>query len=664
MGHLPQDLHKANEAEISRISEKVENADEYCQNCGRTDSTGKAVAYCIECEEYLCSFCEGKHNKKKMSAHHNLITIGHQLSKTNEARPFNELYQRPMPCPLHKKYVLEIYCKQCEMLICNNCMNFKHRQHLDKCDLIEEVAKQAKEDLQACQGDTEGTLASLNSAIAKCKDTIEKVEARKKAVDSAVTNSLEQVRKALLEQNEKIRLSKVAGLETQVHQLQRVCDGLSLASSAIDKAQTHSPAQLLATKKVVAERAKELQMEFKDSNLFPSHSASFFTAITDPATISEIISQGSISGGSHSASSTCNAGYLPRAVVGIPRTIKVVAKDKQGKPLGKGGDEVEAQLFAKGSDGLPIKGQTTDHGDGTYSLSLTPRTVGEHELHVTISMGHVKGSPFLYSITNPRETAYTTLSACNTFGTYNNPFDVAVTEEGDIAVAEYGYQTVSLYSATGQKIHTFGTANCHGIGDGQFYSPSAVAIRGDLMYVCEYSNNRVQKFSISKRVYISKFGSTGQGEGQFSCPRGICIGPEGKVFVSDMNNNRIQVFNDNDSFAYSFSCQGYPLGLAFDLHGHLHVAAYSSHCIQVFTPEGTPLTSYGTVTLNSPAGIAIDAQGYIAISENGGNNRLWIYSSDYTLVHTINQLPAEGMSCDKDGSFWVANNSNHRVTKY
>ena len=105
VGHLPQDLHKANEAEISRISEKVENADEYCQNCGRTDSTGKAVAYCIECEEYLCSFCEGKHNKKKMSAHHNLITIGHQLAKTNEARPFNELYQRPMPCPLHKNYI-------------------------------------------------------------------------------------------------------------------------------------------------------------------------------------------------------------------------------------------------------------------------------------------------------------------------------------------------------------------------------------------------------------------------------------------------------------------------------------------------------------------------------------------------------------------------------
>ena len=550
------------------------------------------------------------------------------------------------------------------MLICNNCMNFKHRQHLDKCDLIEEVAKQAKEDLQACQGDTEGALASLNSAIAKCKDTIEKVEARKKAVDSAITNSLEQVRKALLEQNEKIRLSRVAGLETQVHQLQRVCDGLSLASTAIDKAQTHSPAQLLATKKVVAERAKKLQMEFKHSNLFPSHSASFITAITDPSTMSEMISLGSISGrGGHPASSTCNAGYLPRAVVGIPRTIKVVAKDEQGTPLGKGGEEVEAQLFAKGSDDLPINGQTIDHGDGTYSLSLTPQTVGEHELHVTISMGHVKDSPFLYSITNPRETAYSTLSASNTFDTYNNPWDVAVTEEGYIAVAEYGYQTVSLYSATGQKIHTFGTPNCNGIG-GQFYSPSAVAIRGDLMYVCEYSNNRVQKFSISKRVYISKFGSTGQGEGQFSSPCGICIGPEGKVFVSDMKNNRIQEFNDNDSFAYSFPCQDYPWGLAFDLHGHLHVAANRSNCIQVFTPEGTPLTSHGTGTLNSPAGIAIDAQGYIAISENGGNNRLWIYSSDYTLVHTINQVAALGMSCDKDGSFWVANNSKHRVTKY
>ena len=608
---LPQDLHKANEAEITNISEKVEDADVMCENCGRTDSTGKAVAYCIECEEYLCTFCEGKHGKKKLTANHSLVTIGQRLVNTTGASPVSRFYQQPMPCPLHKKYTLEAYCKQCKMLICNNCMNFNHRKHQEQCDLVENVAKQEMESLKACQGDTEGAVASLDAAIAKCKETMEKVEARKKEVDTAITNSLEQVFKALLAQNEKIRSGKIAGLEAQVCQLQRVRDGLSLASTVIAEAQSHSPAQLLSTKKVLAERATTLQKEFKDSNLLPCQNANFVTDISDADTISKMISLGCVSGGGHPASSTCTAGYLPRAVVGKPCTIKVVAKDKQRKQLSKGGDEVEAKLVQTGSQGPPVTGKTTDHGDGTYSVSVTPRTVGKHALHVTLAHGYVRGSPFKYSITNPRGTAYAALSAEYPISSYKNPWDVAVTEEGNLAVTEFGYQTVSLYSVTGQRIHSFGTPNSGGGGDGQFYSPSGVAIRGDLMCVLEASNNRVQKFSVSKRSFISKFGSSGQGEGQFSNPRGICIDPEGKIFIADNSNHRIQVFKEDDNFAYYFPCQQSPWGLAFDHQGQLHVAVNGSNCIRVFTPEGTPITSYGSGTLSSPAGIAIDGQGYI-----------------------------------------------------
>ena len=546
-------------------------------------------------------------------------------------------------------------------------MTYKHRDHQEQCDLVEEVAKQEMENLKACQGDTEGAVASLDAAIAKCKETMEKVEARKKAVDTAITNSLEQVRKALLAQNEKIRSGKIAGLEAQVHQLQRVRDGLSLASTMIAEAQSHSPAQLLSTKKVLAERATTLQKEFKDSNLLPCRNANFVTDISDAGTISKMISLGCVSGGGHPASSTCTAGYLPRAVVGKPCTIKVVAKDKQGKQLSKGGDEVEAKLVQTGSQGPAVTGKTIDHGDGTYSVSITPQTVGEHELHVTLAHGHVKGSPFKYSITNPRATPYTALSAQYPISSYKYPRDVAVTEEGNIAVPEYGYQTVSLYSVTGQRIHSFGTANSYGSEDGQFYSPSAVAIRGDLMYVLEASNNRIQKFSVSKRSFISKFGSSGKGEGQFSNPHGICIDPEGKVFIADNSNHRIQVFNEDDSFAYSFPCQQSPWGLAFDHQGHLHVVTNSSNCIQVFTPEGTSITSYGSGTLSSPAGIAIDAQGYIAISQyNGSNSYLWIYSPDHNLVHTLSYQfnYGVGIACDKDGFFWVADYFNSRIAKY
>ena len=664
---IPRDLHKANEGNIARIREKVEDADDFCDNCGKTDSTGKAVAYCIECEDYLCKFCEGKHGKRRITADHSLITIGDMSAKAYTPTSMGKFYQPQMFCQQHKAHPLDTYCKECQELICIACMNFDHDKHREQCKHIERVAKGEIESLQAYQGDIETAVASLDTAIAKCKENIEKVEARKREVDSAITNSLEQARKALLTQTEAIRFSKRAGLEAQVDQLQRVRDGLSFAFKMIADTQSHSPAHLLSTKSVLAERTENMQREYQVSNLSPSQSSKFLTDISDQPIINKIISLGWVICGGHPASSTCNAGYLPRAVVGVPRTIKVVAHDKQGKALDKGGDEVAAKLVQTVSQYPPITGETIDHGDGTYSVSVTPEAVGEHELHVTLDGLHVNGSPFKYSITNPRAPAYTALSAQYPSISTSTPYDVALTEEGHLAVAEYGCHTVSLYSVTGQKIHPFGTANSYGSGDEQFYNPSAVAIRGDLMYVCEQTNNRVQKFSIKQRAFISKFGTSGGGNNQFLNPRGICIDPEGKVFIADYGNNRIQVFNKDDSFAYSIPCQGNPWGLAFDLQGHLHVAARSLNCINVFIPDGTLVTSYGSGTISTPAGIAIDAEGYIAIGENGGYNRLWIYNPDHTPVHTLsNQFNGggNGIACDENNSFWVADYGYNRFVKY
>ena len=183
-------------------------------------------------------------------------------------------------------------------------------------------AKQEMESLMASKSNAQHALASLDSAIAQCKETMEQVEKRKKAVDSEIENSLKQVRTALLTQSENIRLKKIRGLQVQVQELQKVRDGIYLASRMIDDAQSHSPAQQLSTKKVLAERATKLQKEFKASVLLPSQGANFVTGISDPATISKMISLGCVSGEGYPPNSTCDAGYVPCGVVGKPRTIR------------------------------------------------------------------------------------------------------------------------------------------------------------------------------------------------------------------------------------------------------------------------------------------------------------------------------------------------------
>ena len=666
LSDLPQDLRKANEAEIERISEKIEDADEQCENCGRADSTGKAVSYCVECKEYLCKFCDGRHGLKELTASHTLVTIGQRLIKANEASPATRLFQKKVPCPQHNDQTIQAYCMKCEKMICMVCMNFEHDAHRAERKYLEDIAKQEMKSLMACKSNAKQALASLDSAIAQCKETMKQVEKRKKAADNEIENSLKQVRTALLTQTENIRLRKIRGLKMQVQELQNVRDGIFLASAMIDDAQSHSPAQQLSTKKVMAERATKLQKEFEASVLLPSQSANLVTDISDPVVIGKMISLGCVSGGGYPLHSTCDAAYVPRGFVGKPRTVKVVAVDKGGKELRKGGDEVAAKLVRKGTHDRGVDGRTTDNGDGSYTVSVTPQSKGEHKLHVTLANGHVKGSPFQCTIANPRNTPYTSISAQYPFGTSYLPIDVAVTADGNLAVAEYSsadyYSSyVTLYSVTGQSVYTFGS---HGSSDQQFNKPSAVAITGDLLYVCDTGNSRVQKLSISRRSFISNFGTSGQG--QLSNPRGICTDPDGKVYVADSSKQLIYVFNGDGSFAYSFPCQQNPWGMAFDHQGRLHVATNGSNCIKVFTPQGKQVTSYGTGTLSTPAGIAIDGAGYIVIRESGGSNRMWIFSPNHTLVHTISgQFSCGyGIACDQEGSFWVADCNNCRLVKF
>ena len=98
-------------------------------------------------------------------------------------------------------------------------MDFDHYEHRKDCDLLEKVAKQEMESLCSSLGNCNGAVASLDKAIAQCKQTMQKVET---AVDTAINTSLEKVHTALLAQNEAIRLRKITGLEAHVQEFQRI----------------------------------------------------------------------------------------------------------------------------------------------------------------------------------------------------------------------------------------------------------------------------------------------------------------------------------------------------------------------------------------------------------------------------------------------------------
>ena len=82
--------------------------------------------------------------------------------------------------------------------------------------------------------------------------------------------------------------------------------------------------------------------------------------------------------------------------------------------------------------------------------------------------------------------------------------------------------------------------NIFGPFQGWFAVTTAVAIgpQGNI-FVADFYNDRVQKFT-PDGTFLTAFGSTGEGPGQFGHAMSVAVADDGSVFVTDFKNNRIQ----------------------------------------------------------------------------------------------------------------------------
>src|SRR5262245_32173694 len=72
------------------------------------------------------------------------------------------------------------------------------------------------------------------------------------------------------------------------------------------------------------------------------------------------------------------------------------------------------------------------------------------------------------------------------------------------------------------------------------------------------NTNRVEKFDKDGK-YIKQWGSTGSENGQFNGVKSLAIDAQDNVYVADLGNKRIQVFDSEGNFKTSFANVGNPL---------------------------------------------------------------------------------------------------------
>ena len=71
------------------------------------------------------------------------------------------------------------------------------------------------------------------------------------------------------------------------------------------------------------------------------------------------------------------------------------------------------------------------------------------------------------------------------------------------------------------------------------------------MYVADWGNSRVQKFSLDGR-YLATFGAPGSGEGALHRPSGVAVDKDGYVYVTDWDVHRLVLYDADGNYLTSF----------------------------------------------------------------------------------------------------------------
>ena len=153
-------------------------------------------------------------------------------------------------------------------------------------------------------------------------------------------------------------------------------------------------------------------------------------------------------------------------------------------------------------------------------------------------------------------------------GQFDQPGGVAVDAGGNVYVADSGNNRIQVFTNSGTYLTQWGltgfpvgvTVDATGnvyvggpydirkfTGDGTLLAQRGtgafgVAVDGSgNVYASDGYNDRVEKLT-SNLTYVTEWGSSGEGDGQFYRPWGVAVDASGNVYVADQGNHRIQVF--------------------------------------------------------------------------------------------------------------------------
>ncbi|HSV32018.1 MAG TPA: NHL repeat-containing protein [Atribacteraceae bacterium] len=148
------------------------------------------------------------------------------------------------------------------------------------------------------------------------------------------------------------------------------------------------------------------------------------------------------------------------------------------------------------------------------------------------------------------------------------PRGIAIDQTGRIWIADTVHHAVKVFDREKNFLFRFGQG---GSGETDFDRVRYITIRGNYVFISDYNNHRLKVYDLEGNL-VEIVGGRGSGHGQFVSPEGVWADNQGKVWIADAGNSRIQKLN----FSY-----------LIDRRSHLDVLLREGRIDELLTLAGT-----------------------------------------------------------------------------
>ena len=638
--------------ELRTKMEKVQGKMEaICEMCSRT----KAEAFCRQCTEFICHDCVKLHGVLKVFMGHKVVTLQELKEGGAKAIPLKEA--APPMCKDHDEQ-LKIYCFDCNHLICRDCVISGHAGH--QFEFVKKSAPQYKKTLKESLAPLEKIQTNISAATREVVKVEREVAEQHKAVAGTIEQSFKQLYE-ILHKREKQLLERASELKQQkLDNLGAQKKGFTLANSEIQglvefvdrSVENATDEEFMSLQQHIQEQIQKQCAKHEHINLKPVEVANVGVRVACAEGISDLCQKNAEVIVLRVDPTKCTAEGPGTKVAKVGESAQFTVRTVyQNSKLCEEKQVVEAELESFVNDSV-FHAKVTSNGRGVYEVTCTPEVRGRLTLIVKVNGTEIASSPFqVFAKIHPTQlgepvkvvegvmypwgivinSKYQLVVAGKKVTVFDRegekvrtitsekvslPVGVAVDKDDNIYVSDYDNSSILKFSNEGNLMKVVGRK---GSQPGEFSELGSIKVINGKLYVCDRGNYRVQILN-TELEYVDSFGCYGDGDGQFNRPIDIAQDRAGNLYVTDSRNNRVQVFDRKGQFLSTFSKKGaaseqlnLPYGISVSSDQFVYVCDNKNKCVSVFKTSGEFVTSFGQ--FSDTRGIVVDDDGFVYVSD-------------------------------------------------